>query len=51
MAEESRELDALVDQFDRKTLDMAGALTRAGESSSPSPKTPVVRLSGNTEQA
>ena len=32
-AEESRELDALVDQFERKTLDMACALTRSGKSS------------------
>jgi hypothetical protein len=32
-AEESRELDALVDQFERKTLDMACALTRSGTSS------------------
>ena len=32
-AEESQELDALVTQFERKTLDMARALTRSGESS------------------
>jgi hypothetical protein len=32
-AQESRELDALVDQFERKTLDMARALTRSGKSS------------------
>jgi hypothetical protein len=32
-AEESRELDVLVDQFERKTLDMARALTRSGKSS------------------
>ena len=32
-AEESRELDALVDQFERKTLDMACELTRSGKSS------------------
>jgi hypothetical protein len=32
-AEESRELEALVDQFERKTLDMACALTRSGKSS------------------
>jgi hypothetical protein len=32
-AEESRELDALVDQFERKTLDMAYELTRSGKSS------------------
>ena len=31
--EESRELDALVDQFERKTLDMACELTRSGKSS------------------
>ena len=31
-AEESRELDALVDQFEQKTLDMACALTRSGKS-------------------
>jgi hypothetical protein len=29
-AEESRELDSLVDQFERKTLGMACALTRSG---------------------
>lgn len=34
-AEESRELDALVAQFERKTLDMARALTRSGESLKP----------------
>ncbi len=32
-AEESRELDTLVDQFERKTLDMACELTRSGKSS------------------
>ncbi len=32
-AEESRELDALVDQFERKTLDIACELTRSGTSS------------------
>ena len=32
-AEESRELDALVDQFERKTLDMTCELTRSGKSS------------------
>ena len=32
-AEESRELDALVDQFERKTLDMACELTRSEKSS------------------
>lgn len=32
-AEESRELDALVAQFERQTLDMARALSRSGESS------------------
>jgi len=32
-AEESRELDALVDQFEGKTLDMACELTRSGKSS------------------
>ena len=32
-AEESRELDALLDQFERKTLDMARELTRSGKSS------------------
>lgn len=31
--EESRELDALVDQFERKTLDMARALSHAEKSS------------------
>jgi hypothetical protein len=30
-AEESQELDALVEQFERKTLAMASALTRAGQ--------------------
>jgi hypothetical protein len=32
-AEESRELNTLVDQFERKTLDMARQLTRSGKSS------------------
>ena len=32
-AEESRELNALVDQFERKTLDMACPLTHSGKSS------------------
>ena len=32
-AEESRELDTLVDQFERKTLDIACELTRSGTSS------------------
>jgi hypothetical protein len=32
-AKESRELDALVDQFERKTLDMARQLTPSGKSS------------------
>ena len=32
-AEESRELDALIDQFEHKTLDMACELTRSGKSS------------------
>ena len=31
-AEASRELDALVDQFEQKTLDMTCALTRSGKS-------------------
>ena len=32
-AEESQELDALVDQFEQQTLDMARALSHAGKSS------------------
>jgi hypothetical protein len=32
-AKESRELDALVDQFESKTLDMARELTRPGKAS------------------
>ena len=39
--EESQGLDTLVEQFERKTLDMARELTRSGESSEPSPKTSV----------
>ena len=43
-AEESRELDVLVDQFERKTLDMACELTRSGKSSQLLIRTSVTRL-------